>query len=116
MRILLVDDDIDLRISLARVLARAGHAVTMAPGGREALKAFRQTPNDFDVLVTDWAMPMMTGTQLIEHVRKLNPETILVLMSGAHFEANQIPPYVRYLRKPFANNHLLRAVEPLRLK
>lgn len=65
--VLIVDDEADLRFVLRFALEDAGHAVVEASNGRAALEQIADAPPD--VIVTDLMMPVMTGSELIAHLR-----------------------------------------------
>ena len=71
-RILVVDDEPDLRYLLRRTFERAGHEVVDAGNGAAALACVRQSPPD--LVVTDMMMPVMGGAELIRRLRA-NPAT-----------------------------------------
>ncbi len=78
--ILLVDDNHDGLLVRKSLLEEAGCCVTIAANGSEALELFESL--HFDVVVTDYRMPRMNGAELIERVRKLNPNIRVILLSG----------------------------------
>jgi len=79
-RILAVDDDVLVLFNTVSILEDMGHTVFQAGSGAEALAILRQ--ERIDLLVTDQAMPMMTGVQLIEAARKTYPALPAVLATG----------------------------------
>ena len=117
MKILLVDDDDELREALCETLAIAGHQVTSAKGGNEARALMRRV--DVDILVTDILMPERDGLEVIKEFHQLRPKAAIVAMSGGSggvrghlcldlascFGATVV------LRKPFMPPDLRRAVE-----
>lgn len=80
MRVLLIDDDKELRNVLTAGLERAGHAVFAAKDGGPALTL--ATDNDVDVVVTDILMPTQEGIETIMLLKKARPATPIVAMSG----------------------------------
>ena len=78
--VLLVDDNRDGLLVRRALLEEQGFQVEMARTGEEGLKLFEAV--HFDVVVTDYRMPRMSGTELIERLRKLNPQIRVVLLSG----------------------------------
>ena len=79
-RILVVDDEDSLRRLLKAVLERAGHEVTTAGDGFEAVRLVDAEP--FDLVVTDLIMPEMEGIATIQQLRRLAPDTKIIAMSG----------------------------------
>ena len=78
--ILLVDDNKDGLVVRRSLLEELGYQVQIAPNAEEALKAY--TACRFDVIVTDYKMPRMNGTELIERIRKVDPNARVILLSG----------------------------------
>lgn len=78
--ILVVDDEEALLAAVARVLTRAGYGVTCASNGREALKLLRE--KTFNVVVTDMLMPEVDGAEIIAAVRRFQPSSRIVAISG----------------------------------
>lgn len=103
--VLLVDDDAALLRLAAQVLQRAGHAVTCASNGVEALFLFESYADRIDVVLTDVDMPEMDGLELAERIRSTHPGAKLILMSGVPRPA----PYP-FLYKPFRIQGLRDAV------
>lgn len=80
LRILLVDDDRHVRDATKRLLGKLGHLVTTASSGQEALQLSQEA--DWELLMTDVAMPGMNGFQLWSKFRKLKPNAEVVFVSG----------------------------------
>ena len=81
-RILFVDDE-ELLVDVAtQMLPRLGYRVTGFTSSREALKSFQENPNGFDLVITDYTMPKMIGTQLAREISKLRPEIPILLCTG----------------------------------
>jgi CheY-like chemotaxis protein len=78
--VLLVDDNRDGLLVRRALLEEQGFQVEMAHNGEEGLKLFELS--SFDVVVTDYRMPRMNGTELIGHLRKRNPRVRIVLLSS----------------------------------
>src|ERR1035437_7267178 len=79
-RILLVDDNRDGLLVRRALLEEAGCVVQSATNGEDGLKLFESSK--FDVVVTDYHMPRMNGAELIERIRRLNPNARIILLSG----------------------------------
>jgi len=88
LRILVVDDDLGVCLSLRDLLTQAGCAVTVATGGREALARLAEGP--FDLVLSDVVMPDLDGHALFMEVRERHPEIPVVLMTAFHFDKDHI--------------------------
>ena len=77
--ILLVDDNRDGLLVRRSLLEEIGCCVQIALNGEEGLKLF--LAGKFDVVVTDYRMPRMNGVELIQRIRKINPNARIVLLS-----------------------------------
>jgi DNA-binding NtrC family response regulator len=76
---LLVDDDPLIRLCVETMLRAAGHRVTGAGDGAEAVVILSGLR--FDVVISDIRMPKLDGWELVEHVRRVAPETQVILMT-----------------------------------
>ncbi len=80
--ILLVDDEDVVRRSTARLLRRAGYDVTLARDGREAIAILRHAERPPDVVLMDLDMPVMSGEEAFQRIRKLHHDLPVVFISG----------------------------------
>ncbi len=95
LTILVVDDEPDVRRVITALLASDGHTVVAAAGGNEALAHFRA--GAFDLVLTDQAMPDMSGDQVAAAIKQLAPEVPVALVTGfgdLMLSAAQTPPGV----------------------
>ncbi len=81
-RVLYVDDDEALTFLAARALSRMGYRVSPFSSPLAALKEFQSRPNEFDLVVTDSAMPGLSGQELVTELRRIRPEIPIVMLSG----------------------------------
>jgi PAS domain S-box-containing protein len=81
-RVLFVDDEPDIVDVGAAILRRLGYEVTGAALPTEALKIYQERPDDFDVVVTDFAMPGMSGLALVGALREIRSDIPVILCSG----------------------------------
>lgn len=81
-RVLYIDDDEALVFLITRALTRMGYAVTGCHDPGAALVHFRTAPSDFDVVVTDIAMPMMSGFEVASELRRARPDIAIIMTSG----------------------------------
>ena len=113
--ILLVDDNQDGLVVRRSVLEEVGYRVAISPNAEEALKLC--AASRFDVIVTDYKMPRMNGTELIEKIRKIDPNARVILLSGfvdplglTEQNTGADAVVVKSVREPV---HLVRAVKRL---
>ena len=78
--ILVVDDELAQRELVSGFLKKQGFEVAVAGSGEKALELFRQ--ESFDLVLTDQKMPNMSGLDLLQAIRAINPETAVVLMTA----------------------------------
>jgi CheY-like chemotaxis protein len=108
LRILAVDDDALVLRNLAEMVEDLGHDVVCASSAREALDRLENVR--FDLMLTDHAMPLMTGTQLIVQARARFPELRVILATGyAELPRGGQPGVIR-LSKPFSQAELAEAL------
>jgi DNA-binding response OmpR family regulator len=113
-RVLVVEDDPDVRRGLEAVLSRAGLAVVQASDGRAGLRAVHtERP---DVVVLDIGLPGLDGWQVLERLRDLSDLPVL-LLTGHGAEAEKVRGLRSgaddYLTKPFGNAELVARVQAL---
>src|SRR6266536_3507557 len=113
-RVLVIDDDEDIRTLVVELLRRSGLEVDQADDGRAGLRVFHQSPPDLVVL--DVSMPDLDGWQTLERIRDLSDVPVIMLTArGAELER------VRglqagaddYLVKPFGRQELVARVQAL---
>lgn len=81
-RILLVDDEEQIILSARQMLEDLGYDVTSRTNSVEALELFVRQPDKFDLVMTDQAMPNMTGAELAKRLIGIRPETPIILFTG----------------------------------
>lgn len=81
-RVLYVDDEESLVFLASRTLERVGHEVQGFNDPQEALEAFKQTPQWYDLVVSDVSMPGMNGFDLAKAVLEIRPDLPVVITSG----------------------------------
>lgn len=81
-RILLVEDDASLADAEKKLFEELGYNVTKITSGVEAFEIFRKVPDRFDIVITDYSMPKMTGGELISQIRSINPDVPVILCTG----------------------------------
>ncbi|TPI48141.1 response regulator [Mesorhizobium sp. B2-9-1] len=110
--LLLIDDSSGLRQLTAESLRQHGFTVTCAAGGAEALAIIEGTPHEFDVIVTDFAMPLVSGVEVIRFARNLRSDWPAVMITGyADAEAiSNRPSDVPLVNKPFREKDLIESI------
>jgi signal transduction histidine kinase len=110
--LLFVDDDFLIRLSTASLLEDLGHKVIKASSGPDALDVLRDG-QVVDLMITDYAMPGMTGLQLAEEARRLRPGLPILLATGyAELPANAALELPR-LSKPYQQRQLAEQIAHL---
>jgi len=110
-KVLIVDDNVYLNLFLRRALEDEGYEVEAARYGREGYSAYLR--NRPDLILTDIHMPGESGLEMIQRIRRYDPEVRAIYMSGdwtrlqAAMEEEKSGPCVRSLRKPFRLKELL---------
>src|ERR1035438_6509163 len=111
-RILLVDDEPSVRKSFRLLLKFDGHSVTEANDGAEALELF--TKGQFDLVTTDFEMPVMKGNELAVRIKKLAPkQPILMITAYGNQLGDSENPVDSILNKPFTLDSLRGAIAKL---
>jgi signal transduction histidine kinase len=102
-QILLVESEGMIRTATARLLRRWGHQISDASGGIEALQMFQ--PGAYDLVLSDLGMPDMNGWELLQQIKRRDPEVLTVLMTGWGRQATQEEARARgvdfIVEKPF---------------
>lgn len=119
-KILVVDDDPAVQMTIRLLLERAGHSVVVAGDGQKGLSAFES--ENFDLLFLDIFMPGMDGIETMRHIHRQKPGVPIIVISGRPLvpEASREPDFVAMaiklgavssLPKPFRPAALLGTVE-----
>lgn len=104
--ILLVDDDVLIAGSAVEMLRDLGHTVIEANSGEQALKALRELDRELDLVITDHAMPGMTGAELAARVKALKPALPILLATGYADLGDGEGPTLPRLAKPYTQTQL----------
>ncbi len=114
-RILFIDDDKTLAHMGQQMLEVLGYTVTAMTDSIKALSFFKEQPDAFDLVITDYTMPGMTGTELVECLRQLRPDIPVVLYTGYNemitSEKADALGIQEFLYKPLSMNMLAEAVK-----
>ncbi len=112
-RILVVDDEEQMRDLLAKVLDRKGYQVAVCSDGLEALAYLEKEPAD--LVITDVRMPGLSGMEALRAVKELNPDIVVLIMT-AFGSIDQAVQAVKegaydYINKPFKIEEMLLTIE-----
>ncbi len=112
-RILVVDDELSIRLVLTEQLGQEGYRVTTAASGEEALAVLQE--DSFDLILLDLKMPGIDGLQVMEEARVLAPDTAVIMLT-AHATLDSAIEAMRrgghdYLIKPAGSEQILASVE-----
>ncbi len=115
-KILVVEDEKDVRSFVCEVLEKNGYKVIGAGDGKEALELFKNN-RDIDLVFTDVVLPDKSGVELVGEILKEKPDT-KVLMSSGYTDEKTEWSYIKekgykYLQKPFSISDLLKAIKEI---
>jgi CheY-like chemotaxis protein len=113
--VMFVDDEVSIVKWAKDMLEELGYMVSVFTNGPEALQAFKQEPDQFDVMVTDQTMPGMTGELLARQVMRIRPGFPVILCSGFSYTMNEEKALAMglraYLTKPVLMGDLAQALQ-----
>jgi DNA-binding NtrC family response regulator len=111
--VLVADDEESMRFFLVKTLRRAGYSVTAVENGRQAVD--RVVEDTYDVLLVDLKMPGMDGIAVLEAVREISPDAVVLIMTGHGSVENALEAMKRgaadYITKPFHRDAILLRIE-----
>jgi CheY-like chemotaxis protein len=112
-RVLYVDDEKAVALVVARLLESLGYNATICHSGEEAIACVRKSPQAFDVVLTDFSMPGLSGIDVAHEVARIRPELPVILTSGYAARATEkgaAPGSWPRLDKPFDRRALSEAL------
>ncbi len=108
--ILFVDDEMDIRSFVKDFLGKYGYTVTVSEDGQKAYEKFRQAPQNFDIIITDMAMPKMSGEELSLKIIEIRKDIPIILCTGYTEKLNKVQAkemgITRYIDKPLTGKEL----------
>ncbi len=114
-KILLVDDDLDINITLKKVLEEKGYIVSAFSNPLNALKEYKK--NIYNIIILDIKMPHMSGFELYGEIRKIDNKVKVCFLTAGEVnleDHREIITKNLFLRKPIENDALLDAIENIR--
>lgn len=117
-KILIIEDDEEVREYLERVLSRAGYECSSAPNGKAGVEVFNNDPAD--LVITDIIMPEKDGIETIMDLRRKNSSLKVIAISGGgraepenYLHSAKLLGANRTMKKPFTNEEMLEAIRQL---
>ncbi len=112
LRILLVDDHDAVRETTAGMLSDMGHQVETAADGPGLLRKLSAAPADYDLIITDYAMPLLSGADVLKQAREIRPGMPGIIISGYADSRSIARPATEsvVLTKPFTLDQMKRAI------
>jgi DNA-binding NtrC family response regulator len=115
-RILIVDDDVDMAETCRRIFRKVGIEADAVYGAQEALDALARE-SGYAIVLTDLRMPRIDGAELLQQIKKRQPQIDVIMMTGYGTIQNAIQAMkigaTDYITKPFDKEELLRAVNQI---
>lgn len=113
--ILIVDDELHLVQIYQQFLEKMGYSVTACGNGSDALRIFKENPREYDLVITDQAMPNMTGKQLSQELMAIRADINIIMTTGYSDSINEIEAQAvgihKYLMKPMDLTILKQTIE-----
>jgi adenylate cyclase len=120
VKILIVDDDEGIRVSLKIVLERDGYEVLVAGRGAEGIEVVRQFPEDIEMVISDFKMPGMDGLETLTEISRINPDIIRIILTGYATLDRAIETVNLgidgFLTKPFNNSEIRASIRGIVMK
>ena len=109
-KVLLVEDDSDVRRLYAIALNQRGFEVKLAANGAEAVERIRSERPD--VILLDWLMPLMDGGEVVERLSQDGAESIPIIVISGQPAPSMVDPHIqRWLTKPISVEELVSEIE-----
>jgi len=110
--ILFVDDEIYLAEVGREMLEDYGYCVDTMTSSREAFERFEKNPDQYDLLITDYTMPELTGHQLVDKIHVLRPRLPVIMCTGFELSSviSKTAGISKILTKPFDMEELIKTV------
>lgn len=118
-RILVVDDEGGILAMTRAALENYGYSVSTAVSGMEAVSRFRENPQGFNLIISDYGMPFMDGPAMIPVLRKIRPDIKIILATGSEDQVENLLPDLNIngvVLKPFTTEGLLSIVHKVLTK
>ena len=114
-RILLIDDEPSIVKMITQMLKRSGYEVIGKTSSATALKSFKESPEQFTLVISDMAMPEMSGDQLAQAIKQIRPEVPIILCTGHSDPMDEIGQNL-WRSKPLLRNHFKKKILRIRFE
>lgn len=115
--ILVIDDEEMIRTLSEKILERDSHKVLTAETGSDAVTIFKENASTIELLIIDMNLEDMNGFEILEEIRKINPEIPGIISSGNNYDIKDIPKTIKnnisFLQKPYRAKTLSELVNSL---
>ena len=111
-RILFVEDEESIRVTLELILTKAGYNVLAVDNAEQALNLLQK--NNYDLIITDLLLQRKNGTEIIQEAKKKTPDIKIIVLTG--FLDSSLIDFAKtqelsgFLQKPFGNDELLQMI------
>jgi two-component system chemotaxis response regulator CheY len=117
MKVLIVDDSRAVHAFMKAIFTGTGHTLQHANDGSEAVKLFEDNHSSFDLVLLDWEMPVLTGPETLEAIRKLNKDVPIIMVTTKN-DISSITQAIskgatEYVMKPFTKDILLEKISTI---
>ena len=112
-QLLIVDDEVGLLAMVKTTLETFGYRALTASGGLEALKILEASHNEVDLVLSDWNMPLMSGSELVRKIAAIYPKLKCIVVTGDAAEARAAAQDLKVngiLEKPYTTEAMLKAI------
>jgi DNA-binding NtrC family response regulator len=116
LKILVVEDDLDIANLHKLVLESANHTVIMTLNGKECIDKFKQGVDTFDAILLDYRMPILDGIQTAKEILKVRPSQRIIIATGQLKDTildaiKELGKIIEIISKPFEPDLLLEVIE-----
>jgi adenylate cyclase len=120
LKILVIDDEEGVRLSLKRVLQKDGYEILLAENGMEAIEIVQKMTNEIETVISDFKMPGLDGLETLTEISKLDSEIIRIILTGYATLDRAIDSVNSgidgFLTKPFDNNEIRLKIKEFHVK
>lgn len=116
-RIAIIDDEMTILTTTKSILTNLGYSITAFHNSMEALETIKADPDDFDLIITDYSMPLLTGVELSKRLKEAGIQVPVILTSGFHGQLTEDSAHnagiAMMIRKPLNAYQLTNAIHKI---